>query len=308
MTRFTDDQIAIWRRDGAVLIDSFFSAEEIAPVYDDFASIYGTRGKTDTAGSALNQTRTGKIGKFRPDQFKNNGDLPMDASVAFNLLPLHPDLIAFAKAALGVQDVYLYQAHTWAKYTGDADYAQPHHCDFPNHTLLVPSDDAAARTLNMIIYITDVTLDSGATAYVPKSKAAQLLGHDNPFETMGDERLQRKLHDIEERAPGPAGSVFAYGIDAYHRGVNLTEPNGYRFTLTASFKAGGNDMIGFSAWPRTYLQPWHLIFNNATPDQLACLGVPRPGDAYWTAETLRRVQNRWPDWDLSPYRMATERA
>ena len=304
MTRFTEDQIATWRREGVVLIDNFFSSDEIAPVYNDFVSIYGTKGKTASAGSAPDQKASDKIGKFRPDQFSNNSDLPMDASVAFNLLPLHPDLIAFAKAALGVEDVYLYQAHTWAKYTGDADYAQPHHCDFPNHTLLVPSDEVAARTLNMIIYITDVTLDSGATAYVPKSKSQKILGDDNPFETMGSEEQQRRLHAVEERAPGPAGSVLAYGIDAYHRGVNLTERNGYRFTLTASFKAGGNDMIGFSAWPRTYAQPWYLIFNNATPDQLACLGVPRPGDPFWTETTLRQTQSRWPAWDMSPYRKA----
>lgn len=308
MSRFTHEQIATWRGEGAVLLNRFFSSEEIAPVYRDFSAIYGTKGKTETAGSALVQTPSGKIGKFRADQFRNNGDLPMDASVAFNLLPLHPDLIAFAKAALGVENVYLYQAHTWAKYTGDADYAQPHHCDFPNHTLLVPSDEVATRTLNMIIYVSDVTLESGATAYVTKSKAAQVLGQDNPFETMDDAVVQQKLHEVEERAPGPAGSIFAYGIDAYHRGVNLTEPDGYRFTLTASFKAGGNDMIGFSAWPRTYLQPWHLIFNHATPDQLACLGVPRPGNAYWTEDTLRRVQYRWPDWDLTPYRVAMDSA
>jgi len=107
---------------------------------------------------------------------------------------------------------------------------------------------------------------------------------------------------LEQRGVGKAGSIFAYGIDVYHRGMNLTAPKGYRYTLTASYKAAGNDMIGWSAWPHSFMKPWHLIINHATPEQLACLGIPRPGDPFWTARTLDRAQLRWPDWDLSTYR------
>jgi hypothetical protein len=112
------------------------------------------------------------------------------------------------------------------------------------------------------------------------------------------------LQAIEQRGPGPAGSIFAYGIDVYHRGMNLTAPGAHRFTLTASFKAAGNDMIGWSAWPFTFLKPWYKIFNNASPQQLACLGVPAPGSAFWTSRTLKRAQERWPDWDMSAYHAA----
>ena len=63
-------------------------------------------------------------------QFKNINSLPYNASSAINLISLHPQLIAFAKALLGVPDVHLYQSHTWAKYTGEADYDQKFHCDF----------------------------------------------------------------------------------------------------------------------------------------------------------------------------------
>ena len=74
-----------------------------------------------------------------------------------NLLSLHPALIALARDLLGVPDVHLYQSHSWAKFTGEADYDQVHHCDFGNHTLTVPSDEAAMRSVDFIIYITDVT-------------------------------------------------------------------------------------------------------------------------------------------------------
>ena len=38
--------------------------------------------------------------------------------------------------------------------------------------------------------------------------------------------------------------------------------------------------------------------------QLALFGVPLPGDPFWTEETLRRAQTRYPSWDLRTYRAA----
>jgi len=38
---------------------------------------------------------------------------------------------------------------------------------------------------------------------------------------------------------------------------------------------------------------------------LACLGIPEPGAAYWSPRTLKLTQDRWPDWDMSPYFAAT---
>jgi len=60
-------------------------------------------------------------------------------------------------------------------------------------------------------------------------------------------------------------------------------------------------MIGWSAWPYSFLKPWHLFFEHCTPEQLSCLGVPIPGDPFWTEQTIRRNKNRWPMWDESPY-------
>ena len=69
----------------------------------------------------------------------------------------------------------------------------------------------------------------------------------------------------------------------------------------ASYKAAGNDQIGWSAWPRWFREPWELVMNHATPEQLACLGVPAPGDPFWTELTLRRTSERWPEMDLTAH-------
>ena len=297
--RHTQEQVNQWHRDGAVLLDQFLTADEIAPCFADMRSLYGDQAP-DTS-EPRKDDHGDQIGTFSRDQFRNNEDMPFHCSPALNLLGLHPALIAMAKAALGSEDVRLYQSHTWAKYTGTADYEQPFHCDFKNHTLTVPSETAGGRTINFMIYITDVTEAHGAISYVPLPESDAITGPDRPMFLDTDLETQRRLKQVEKRGVGKAGSVFAYGIDVYHRGMNLTLPKGYRYTLTASYKAAGNDMIGWSAWPHSFLKPWHLLINHATPEQLACLGIPRPGDPFWTARTLARAQMRWPDWNMTDY-------
>lgn len=300
--RHSANQVAQWHRDGAVLLHQFLTPEEIAPCFEDMRSLYGD--KAPTASKARRDDHGEQVGVFSIDQFRNNEDMPFNCSPALNLLGLHPALIAMAKDALGTGDVRLYQSHTWAKYTGAADYEQPFHCDFKNHTLTVPSEEACGRTINFMIYITDVGEADGAISYVPLPDSDPITGPNRAMFLDSDVETQHRLKQKELRGVGPAGSIFAYGIDVYHRGMNLTVPDGYRYTLTASYKAAGNDMIGWSAWPHSFMKPWHLLINNATPEQLACLGIPRPGDPFWTIRTLERAQLRWPDWDLSAYRQA----
>ena len=298
--RHTAAQLDEWRTEGGVLLEHFFMAEEIAPCHADMEQLYGARRPQNT--DPQNLKKPGQIGAFSLDQFRNFDDMPFPCSPALNLLALHPALIALAQAALETPRVHLYQSHSWAKFTGEADFDQLFHCDFKNHTLTVPSEAVHERTINCMIYLTDVTDDLGAIHYVPTTESDAICGSQrDPF---GPDEVQAPLKARERSGAGPAGSVFAYGIDVYHRGTNLTRPNGVRYTLTASFKAAGNDMIGWSAWPVSFMKPWHILFEHATPAQLACLGVPLPGDAFWTRETIERTQRRWPQWDAIPYRQA----
>lgn len=297
--RHHDHQIDHWRREGAVVLRDFFTPDELAPVVDDMEAMYGHLRPTDAGGHTELEPALA-----RAKQFEHIHDMPFPASPAVNLLGLHPALIATACAALGTDDVRLYQNHTWAKFTGQTDFDQPHHCDFKNHTLTVPGERAVERTINFMIYLTDVTDAHGAIHYVPLSASDPIVGHDRmSFANTADGTLQR-LIEVEHSGAAPAGSVFAYGIDVYHRGTNLTAPGAHRFTITASYKAAGNDQIGWSAWPRWFREPWEQVMNHATPEQLTCLGVPAPGDPFWTELTLHRTSARWPEMDLTPYRLA----
>lgn len=297
--RFTPEDVQAWRRDGGVLIERFFTAQEVAAVHADFVTVFGRDAGSDRA---LIRKKPGQPGQFNSAQFTNFAAVPLDCSPALNLIGVHPGLISFARAALATERVHLYQCQAWAKFTGDADYDQPLHPDFSNHTLTVPSEDEHLNSVTILCYFTDVTEDHGPMHYVRRTDSAGIAGPEAIYRS--DEHLQSKLAPFERSSAAPAGSIFPYSIDVFHRGTNLTAPRGYRFAVMSCFKRADNDSIGYHAWPYHHTQPWHRIFDHATPDQLSCFGVQPPGHPFWTELTLERAAARYPGWDLTPYRAA----
>ncbi|MGD8416984.1 MAG: phytanoyl-CoA dioxygenase family protein [Pseudomonadales bacterium] len=295
--RFSMADVERWRTEGFAIVPDFFSPEEIAPIEADYERLYGER--RPGSQEVMERKVEKQIGRFDKHQFMNIDTLPYDGSTEMNLLSLHPGLIDFAKAALGASDVHLYQSHTWAKFTGEADFDQPFHCDFGNHTLTVPADEPYRRTIDFIVYLTDVTDDHGALHYVTKPDAYEILGQGavaaNSVET------QAALKARERSAAAPAGTVVAHGIDTFHRGTNLTRKGAHRYTMTIGYKAAGNDQIGFHVWQVSAERNWAPVLANASPEQLAVLGIPRPGDPFWTPRTLALTQARWPDWDMQAW-------
>lgn len=296
--RFTDQHIKTWRKEGAVVLPEFFEQTEIDKVLDDFKIIFP---RPKGSLEEVNKKQKGEIGKTNINQFKHFENIPFDCSSALNLISVHPSLIEFARAALKTEDVTLYQAQAWAKFTGEADFNQAFHCDFGNHTLTVPSKDECLNSITFIIYFTEVSELLGPTHYVNRTDSKGFEGMKRFLKDREDIQHQKELTKFERSAAGPAGSLLAYGIDVFHRGTNLTKPGGYRYAMTSCFKKAGNDSIGYTAWPWHFAKPWNKIFENATPEQLNCFGVPLPGDPFWTNETLSLAQSRYPNWDLSKY-------
>ena len=297
-------QVDEWRKLGFVQLPGFFASAEISPLLIDFESLYSKQDGEAVEGIAKEVKKDGQIGATHPRQFLNIDTLPYNGSSALNLISMHPALIALAKDLLGVRKVHLYQSHTWAKFTGEADYDQAFHCDFGNHTLTVPSDLEAARTVDFIVYLTDVTDDLGALHYVTKPDAYSVLGNGA---ISVPESKQKALQEYEKSAAGPSGTVLAHGIDTFHRGTNLVERNGKRYMMTIGYKAAGNEMIGFHVWQAAADRSWDTIIEHGTPEQLEVLGIPRPGDTFWSHRTLELTQKRWPNWNMTSYFRAVEK-
>jgi hypothetical protein len=305
--RFTCAHVETWRREGVVLIPEFFLKDEVAAVQADFEKVLG---RIVGGELPLNKKKGDEIGHFHDAQFKTFEAIPFECSPALNLIGVHPALIAFAKAALKADAVHLYQCQAWAKFTGDADYDQPFHCDYLNHTLTIPSENAVKNSVAILVYFTDVTERHGAMHYVARTDSEKIAGPEASlnFDPAAQAKLQNDLKKYERSSASPAGTAIPYSIDVYHRGTNLTAPNGCRYAVMACFKKAGDESIGYHAWQFHHTKPWRHIFEHASPEQLACFGVQPPGDPFWTEKTLARAQARYPGWDLTLYRGAVSRS
>jgi hypothetical protein len=297
--RFTQDHVDTWRREGGVVIPAFFTADECAAVRDDFIKVFGR-----DAGEAEAKTikQGSELGRFNPEQFTGVKPVPLDCGPALNLIGVHPEIIALAKALLKADEVHAYQCQAWAKFTGEADYDQPFHCDYVNHTLTAPSEFPENNCVTILCYFNDVSEAHGPAHYVSRPNASKFGGPEATLR--GDPKLQEDLARYEQSTAGPAGTIFPYTIDIFHRGTNLTAPGGYRYALMTCFRAAHDDAIAFTPWAHTHTKPWKNIFNHASPEQLACFGVQPPGHPFWTPVTIARAQARYPGWDLTPYKDA----
>ena len=297
---FASEHLEEWYRDGVIVIENFFNKSEVVSVFDTFVDMYGDKGSDRHDDSPLNRARFKK-------QFEFIDILPYCSGLDLNLISLHPDLISLAKSLLKVESVHLYQSHTWAKFTGATNYDQAFHCDFSNHTLTVPSTKLGSSTVNFLIYISDVHADLGAFEYVTRSDATKILGPRVVQISENYKARQAQLSECAKLVEAPAGSLIVYGLDVFHRGTNLIRPRGYRYSMTVSYKKSGDDAIGFHVWQSKKEGDWNLIFESATPCQLNCLGVPLPGDEFWSKTTISQTLERWPNWNSEPYVSALKR-
>ena len=315
--RHTADQFAHFQRHGWVLMERLLSEAEIEAALPGLFQLYPTpeafhagedaRIAAYRAGadSAANQ---GDEARFRPLQFAGLQEFPF-ADQALNLLALHPAIIAAAEAVLGTRDVRLYQAETFAKYTGVTQYDQPFHADYTNHVMLPPRADGRWRQAQMFLYLSDVTLPHGATRIVSRelTRDVPLMALSFPKARVPAER-HAEWEAAATSAVGPRGSLLIYSADVVHRGVEMTAPRGARFFFNLAYRAAGADWVGANPWPRKGMAHWTPLVERCSVRQLEALGFPPPGHDYWDEATLAGAADRYPGLDLTPWRAALARA
>jgi Phytanoyl-CoA dioxygenase (PhyH) len=243
--------------------------------------------------------------RFRPLQFAGLKEFPF-ADQALNLLALHPAIIALAEDLIGTRDVRLYQAETFAKYTGVTQYDQPFHADYTNHVMLPPRADGRWRQIQLFLFLSDVTAVHGPTRAVSRELTAETPVADLVFPKA---RVSEARHAAWEAAAtsavGPKGSLLVYSADTVHRGTEMTAPGGARFFFNLAYKAAGADWVGANPWPRKGIEfGWRGLVEACSVRQLEALGFPPPGHAYWDEATLAGAQDRYPGLDLTPWRDA----
>jgi hypothetical protein len=292
-----------WCTDGFVVLPGYLSADDLAPALDELSLCFPT-----TAGfhDGLDPRRQRFIG----DEFAGIDPFPF-ASVQLSRLAVHDRIVDLVQGLLGTDDVRIYAAEAWAKYTGATDYDQRLHRDFLNHTILVPTEASGLQQVELFVYLVDVPDDLGPPHLVQRARTADLPPLPNwyPRADTGpaDDGFvatagRPDLYDAEVSAAGPAGTVVAFTPDTLHRGTALTRPGGVRYSMHLSFRPAEAEWAQRQAWAdRSHETSWYRFVEQATPRQLGLFGFPPPGHPFWTAETLAGTALRYPGLDLTPW-------
>ncbi|HIF65558.1 MAG TPA: hypothetical protein EYG17_03895 [Acidimicrobiia bacterium] len=246
-----------------------------------------SRYKPASQGASHGMSRKGDEGSnFRLRQFLGHVLFPYDTH-RLNRLQIHPRVVEFAKRAMGADDIRLYQARIWGKYTGVTNYEQPFHQD-RNHNIVPDRLEPDWWNLEGFLYLSDVEDGVGPTEVLSLGDAPPGL---NP-----------------QAAAGRRGSYLAYRSDVWHRGVNLTRHEGSRFLMNIAFKHAHHEWIGFDSFQQNSNRgPWSKFAASCTPEELALFGAPRPGHPYWTSELVDALEVRYQGIDARPWREALDK-
>lgn len=223
--------------------------------------------------------------KYRVDEFAGITAFPF-TSVELSLLAVHPCVVALAEALLGTEDLRLYSAEAWAKYTGATDYDQRHHRDYLNHTVLVPTEDLAFRQVEKFLHLCDVPEELEPPHFVSKTRTKGVAALPNWLSR--DERPD--WYATEVSGTGPTGTVAAYSIGTFHRGTEFSGPRGARNTIHVNYRAAITEWANRNAWAKPVARARVVRLCRA------CLGPAAL--AFWVPSPAIRSGSRrpWRQW------------
>jgi hypothetical protein len=297
MSIASDAEQQQWEEEGWCLLSGLFTSEEVQAARSALPDLFPTAEEFDA------DTDPARNAPFRHDSHRVLPRFPFEHA-ALNDLVVHERIIDLAEQLTGVSNLTMYQAMVSAKYgQGALSDEQMLHADFGNHTLVVPRNEPGYQQLEMFVYLSDVTPETGATRIVPLH-----LTEGIPVErTYLSPSDYAHLYESEVPASGPAGTVLAYRPDVYHRGVRMTVPSTARFMLHISYKPSDTPWLNSFGLPNAGEDmAWYRFVGRASVRQLTVLGFPEPGHPYWTDETLAGTAARYPMLDMTPWRGPSE--
>ncbi len=282
----TDEHLETWRRDGYCIVESFIDRDVVAEAVQQL------------------HLRLPTWEQFRHDRSSWPDAMPLSRrqfpyrEPLLNELALNPELISFARRALETDDIMLSHSEALTKYASEHDFDQQMHMDFPNNTFVVPMADHVEQ-LASISYLTDVSIELGPTMVVSFADGGPWADRH---------RWQRdeapELYERERAVTVPAGSILLYSMRTLHRGSAITASEGLRHSIHIAYQHRSMTWGGWRDFVReAHLPPSDEFVTRLTTDQRTMLGFPPPGDGYWTIESIAAVQRRYPEMDLTDYRV-----
>ncbi len=282
----TGEHLASWRRDGYCIVESFIDPEVVAETVEQLHLHLPTWEQFHHDRSSWPEAKS-----LTWQQFPYRAPLMND-------LALNPELISFARRALGTDDIMLSHSEAMTKYASDHDFDQQLHMDFPNNTFVVPMADRVEQ-LASITYLTDVPIELGPTRVVSLTDGEPWADRHRWHRDEAPE-----LYDRERAVTVPAGSILLYSMGTLHRGSAIIADEGLRHSIHIAYQHRSMTWGGWRDFVReAHLRPSAEFVTGLTTDQRTMLGFPPRGDGYWTVRSIAAVQRRYPEMDLSDYRV-----
>jgi hypothetical protein len=152
----TPDLKQRWDEDGWCIIPNAIPSRDLAAAQDAMTRLFPTAAEMEEGIDDEHHVRWRTWDAKWPD-------FPFHSS-RMNALVVHDKVISLAEDLLGTSDIALYMGIVTAKYSGQSSgFNQLLHADYPNHMIVVPRPEVGYRQVEFFIYLTDVTLEDGAT-------------------------------------------------------------------------------------------------------------------------------------------------
>ena len=266
------------------------------------------------------------------EDFGSSGEFEFPCGNVLDNVPIHENLIDIVKTLLNCNEILLVQADSWSKkgregVSGEQQNTdQRMHMDYGNNTFLHCGEWKNPEAVAAIIYFSDIEKTGGGTAIVPRQGDNDPM-YETPYvrmpglrdykfindRTKAEEyfkevdyesyKFRNILYERERMIEVKVGDILFYRLDVWHRGtpVKIGETRNVMNLLWRNKKC---DWIGTwnPGWSRkAYYGFLEKLFSEISPKQRAILGVPLPGDKYWTQQTIFFLQARYPKLDTRPY-------
>ncbi|EWM19553.1 hypothetical protein [Kutzneria sp. 744] len=291
-----------WGQQGFVILPELLSHNDLAPAVAELGLMF-------PSAAGFHDGSDPRRSRFLDDEFDGIDNFPF-TSTQVSLLAVHPKIVDLASSLLGTDDIRIYGAEAWAKYTGATSYDQDLHRDYLNHTVLVPSTEF--RQVEMFVYLVDVPEELGPPHLLAREWTSHLPAVPNWFPRSGAGSdfvapASPDLYTHEVSGAGPAGTVVAFETGTFHRGTELRRPGGARYSMHLNFRRATDDWALQKGWAaQSHLPAWYSFVDRASARQLGLFGFPPPGHPYWTPDTLAGMALRYPGLDLSPWKSASK--
>jgi len=135
--------LAAWRSDGFVILPGFLPAADLGPAVAQLGMMF-------PSADGFHDRSDPRYSRYLDDEFNGIDSFPF-ASTQVSLLAVHDRVVSLAELLLADDDLRIYSAEAWAKYTGAADYDQSLHRDYLNHTVLVPAAQPGCQQLEFFV-------------------------------------------------------------------------------------------------------------------------------------------------------------